>query len=52
MAFFKDLFNTKDNSLVGLRRLNDVQPEQKPVKVQKVKREMKLSELMKKSAVE
>ncbi|MDD3419224.1 MAG: hypothetical protein PHE78_01340 [Candidatus Gastranaerophilales bacterium] len=52
LAFLKDIFNPKDDSLVGLHQLHDVKQEKIPVKVQKIKKEIKLSDLMKKTVVE
>lgn len=52
IQFFKDIVAKKDNSLVGLYRLNDVKIEEPPKKETPVKKEYKLSELMKKTAVE
>lgn len=51
-AFFKDILNTQDNSLVGLRHLNEVKMEEPAPKQKEVKKEYKLSELMKKTMVE
>lgn len=48
---FKDIFKLKDNSLVGLRRLNEIRIEPEVVKP-KIKKEIKISDLMKKTAVE
>lgn len=47
----KDLFKSKDNSLVGLRHLNALKVEPEIIKP-KVKKEMKISDLMKKTALE
>lgn len=52
MEFFKDIFAKEDNSLVGLRRLHDVKVVEKPKLVKPARKEYKLSELMKKGAVE
>jgi len=48
---FKDLFSSTDNSLVGLRRLNEVKIEPEIIK-SKVKKEIKISDLMKKTVTE
>ena len=48
---FKSLFNPTDDSLVGLRRLNEVKIEPEIVK-SKVKKEIKISDLMKKTVTE
>lgn len=52
MEFFRDIFAKEDNSLVGLRRLNEVKEVEIPKKQIPVKKEYKLSELMKKTTVE
>ena len=52
MEFFKDILAREDTSLVGLRRLHEVQVVEKPKKRPPEKKEYKLSELMKKAAVE
>ena len=52
LTFLKDIFSPKDDSLVGLHQLYDVKQEKVPVKVQKIKKEMKLSDLMKKTVIE
>lgn len=51
LEIFKDIFKSKDDSLVGLRRLNEVRIEPEVVKP-KVKKEIKISDLMKKTALE
>jgi len=52
MEFFKDIFAVKDTSLVGLRRLNEKTVVEKPKMRKLVKKEYKLSELMKKATVD
>lgn len=52
MEFFKDITAKEDNSLVGLYRLHDVKEVEIPKKQIPVKKEYKLSELMKKTTVE
>ena len=52
MEFFKDITAKGDNSLVGLYRLNDIKPVEIPKKQAPIRKEYKLSELMKKSLVE
>jgi hypothetical protein len=47
----KDLFRPTDDSLVGLRRLNEVKIEPEVIKP-KVKKEIKISDLMKKTVLE
>lgn len=51
IRILKDIFKPTDNSLVGLRRLNEVKIEPEVVKP-KIKREMKISDLMKKAVIE
>jgi hypothetical protein len=50
-GIFKDIFKSTDNSIVGLRHLNQVRVEPEVVKP-KAKKEIKISDLMKKTAVE
>lgn len=52
MEFFKDITAKEDNSLVGLYRLNEVKEVEIPKRPEPVKRDYKLSELMKKTLVE
>lgn len=49
MEFFRDIFAREDTSLVGLGRLHEVKVVEKPKKRTLVKKEYKLSELMKKA---
>ena len=51
IEILKDIFKPTDNSLVGLRRLNEVKVEPEVIKP-KVKKELKISDLMKKTAIE